>query len=85
MQAYTELERQLLAAEKENSDRFESIQDSMERIEKEFPEQFLQAKKQIAYYNLELKKLGRELRVLDRIMKTETGAMEPQFLVAPKR
>lgn len=85
MQKYTELERQLLTAEKENSDRFENIQDSMERLEKEFPEQFLQAKKKIAYYNLELKKLGRELRVLDRIMKTETGATEPQLLVAPKR
>lgn len=85
IQEYTELERQLLIAEKEKSDCFENIQDKMEELEKKLPEQFLQAKKRIDHYNQELKKMSRELRVLNRIMKTESETMEPQLLVAPKR
>lgn len=85
IQEYTRLERQLIIADAEKSDSFEDIQDRIERLEKEFPEQSLQVKKQIDNYNQELKMLNRELKVLDRIMKTETESMEPQLLVAPKR
>ena len=85
IQEYTRLERQLIIADAEKSDSFEDIQDRIERLEKEFPEQSLQVKKQVDNYNQELKMLNRELKVLDRIMKTETESMEPQLLVAPKR
>lgn len=63
---------------------FETIEQP-EELEKEFPEQFLQVKKRIDNYNQELKKLSKELRILNRIIKTESEAVEPQLFVTLKR
>lgn len=85
MEAYQKLEKQLLIAEQEKSDRFDSIADKMEKLEEKLPEQFLTARRRIENYNRELKDLNRELKILNRIIKTESETVEPQLLVTPKR
>lgn len=85
MKEYQELEKQLLIAEKGKSDQFEILEDRMRELEEKLPEQFLMARKRIKNYNQELKMLSQEIRILNRIIKTESEAVEPQILVAPKR
>lgn len=71
MEEYHQLQKRMTQEEQKGSDLFEEIEEQMLQMERLFPPELLEVKSRIENYGKEIADIRKEIRLLQRIQKTE--------------
>lgn len=78
MEEYYQLSEQLYEME-EAEQEWEDMEDRMEELEEKFPHEMLEVKARIADCNRDIRKIRKELKVVQRILDTEDVKVQPMI------